>query len=71
MQPNQIENEFPETYNSIFQAGIIAEKKRVSAWMENVEFSIPKAKEGIKSGKFPDPIDQELEKFNAEVDRLL
>lgn len=71
MQPNQLENEFPETYNSIFKLGVESEKKRVSAWMETVEVSIPKTKEGITSGKYPDPIDNELEQFNKELDQVL
>ncbi len=55
-QPNkmdiqELKQNHPNTYNSIFNAGIQAEKDRVGAWMAHAETNMDTVKKGIKSGE--------------------
>ena len=50
MTIDELKQQFPDTYNSIFNAGVQAEKDRVGTWMAHFETDSNKVKEGIKSG---------------------
>jgi hypothetical protein len=53
MTAEQLKQDHPETYNSIFNAGIksgaTAEKSRVSAWMAYADADLTAVKDGVKS----------------------
>lgn len=50
MTIDELKQQFPDTYNSIFNAGVQDEKDRVGTWMAHFETDSSKVKEGIKSG---------------------
>lgn len=51
MTVEELKQQHPETYNSIFGAGVSAEKDRVETWMAHSETDPEMVKKGIKSGK--------------------
>ncbi len=51
MTKDELKQNHPNTYNSIFNAGIQAEKDRVGAWMAHAETNMDTVKKGIKSGE--------------------
>lgn len=50
MTLEELRQQFPETYSSIFNAGIQQEKDRVGTWMAHFETDPEKVKDGIKAG---------------------
>lgn len=50
MTIDELRQQFPDTYQSIFNAGVQAEKDRVGTWMAHFETDSQKVREGIKSG---------------------
>lgn len=51
MTIDQLRSEHPETYNSIFKAGVDSEKDRVGTWMAHIGTDAEVVKNGIKSGE--------------------
>lgn len=51
MTVEELRQQHPETYNSIFGAGVSAEKDRVETWMAHLETDSEVVKNGIQSGK--------------------
>lgn len=51
MTISEFKSEHPETYASIFKAGVTAERDRAGAWMAHSETDLPAVKVGIESGK--------------------
>lgn len=50
MTAEELKQQHPETYNSIFNAGVSSEKDRVESWMAHSETDPEMVKNGIKSG---------------------
>ncbi|WP_300440677.1 hypothetical protein [Christiangramia sp.] len=51
MTVDQLKQDHPETYNSIFKAGVKSEAGRTKAWMVHAESDLEKVKSGIESGE--------------------
>lgn len=51
MTITELKSAHPETYNSIFDAGVGAERDRAGAWLAHSETDLPAVKAGIESGE--------------------
>lgn len=60
MNAEQLKQDHPETYNSIFKAGATSEKNRVSAWMAYAESDLNTVKEGVLGAETVDSKREEL-----------
>lgn len=60
MNAEQLKQDHPETYNSIFKAGATSEKNRVSAWMAYAESDLNTVKEGVLGVETVDSKREEL-----------
>lgn len=68
MNVEQLKQNHPETYKSIFDSGVTQERERVESWMEYAETNLEEVRAGIISGK---SINEDLDQFYEEVDSKL
>ncbi|MCK0148219.1 hypothetical protein MWU78_21410 [Arenibacter sp. F26102] len=72
MNEEQLKQNHPETYNSIFNAGVSAgtkaEAERVGVWMDYADTNLDEVRAGIISGK---SITEDVIQFYADVDSKL
>lgn len=59
MTAEELRQQFPDTYNSIFGAGVAQEKDRAGAWMAHFDNDPEKVKSGLKSGEGISATDRE------------
>lgn len=50
MTAEQLKQQFPETYNTIFNAGVANEHARVNSWLSQIDNNKLAVLNGIKSG---------------------
>lgn len=65
MNETELKRLFPDTYNSIFNAGVKSERDRVKSWMQYADTNIEEVKQGITSGK---SINSNIDQFYTEID---
>ncbi len=65
MNIEQLKQNHPETYNSIFNSGVAQERERVESWMDYADTNLDEVKHGITSGK---ELNNDVEEFYQEID---